>query len=121
MSPTLTLKEAAFLLNKKGTRAVKRFCLFNNIPIFLQPGSRHPYIMRLQFEYVLYSSLIAHLKSKYNEHWFEIFHDYMSMNYKRSSEQATNISKIYIAPTVKHRHIGSYENMFLNKLKNITQ
>lgn len=121
MTPTITLKEACILLNRKDIRTVERFCEINEIPILLQSARGGRYIMRLQFEYILYANLISYLKKKYQGQWFEIFHDYMSMNYRHFSDVTVNELKKDKVVSSKYQASGTYENEFLNKLKNLTK
>lgn len=119
MTPTITIQEAAMLLNKKDNRSVKRFCEKNNIPIYLVAGSNEKYIVRMQLEYVQYSKLIRSLKVKYKDEWFEVFHAYMEMNFKRVVE-IEEIRKGNISITIdKYKVEGHCEKGFLATLTKI--
>ena len=119
MTPTITIKEAATLLEKKDPRSVKRFCEKNNVPIFLESGSRKKYIMRMQFEYAKYSKFIKFLQAKYKDKWFEMFHAYTNMNFKEVVEMEESGKGKITGSIDKYQVVGSYEKKFNERLTNL--
>jgi len=80
MIQTITIPEAAALLNFKDARSVKKFCKTNGIPIFSEDKSNRKYLIRSHFEYGSLKKFIQYLKIKYGGTWFDAFKAYMNMD-----------------------------------------
>ncbi len=80
MAPTISLQEAARVLKMRDNRSVKRFCVKNNVKIFMEGGSNRAFILHVQLVYARHKLFIGYLREKYNDKWFEAFQAYMNMD-----------------------------------------
>jgi putative IMPACT (imprinted ancient) family translation regulator len=77
MIKTLTIKEAAAMLNYKDIRSLEKWCNENGVEIFSEEGTRNRYLIRSQFEYAKERPIIQYLKLKYKNNWLVAFKAHM--------------------------------------------
>jgi hypothetical protein len=116
MNPTITLQEAASVLNYKDIRSVEKWCERNDVKIFSEDESNKRYIMRMQFEYMRLKKFIQHLKEKYRSEWFDAFKIYISMDITSVVEMEEREIKVFSSQKNNYSVSGDNERRFLQVL-----
>ena len=119
MSPTITIHEAALILNCRDHRTVYRWCKKRGIKVYAQPDSRQKYIMRKTLEFEFMRDFIEDLQFEYGEQWMDAYHAYTSPRIEDLLAFNENKTKNMIdnAGYARYSANGKHEIEFLNKLK----
>lgn len=80
MIKTITINEAAKMLNYKKVHSAEKWCTENNVIIMAVKGRRKKHIVQLQFEYARLRTFIQYLKQKYPEKWLEAFQAFIEFD-----------------------------------------
>jgi hypothetical protein len=115
MTDTLTIPEAAVILNYKDSRSVESWCKKNNVKIFSAEENNKKYLMRMQFEYARLRKFIDYLKEKYKSEWLDAFKAYLSMDILSvvQLEESEKGKEIVRVKKDNYKLIGEHAKQFL--------